>query len=66
MSLKRDPSAKHSRTRDSLNRPASLTRTLCIELFKSLERTRWNTETDIPWDPFDAGKLTDEQALTIK
>ncbi|MBW8305378.1 MAG: ferritin-like domain-containing protein [Thiobacillus sp.] len=39
---------------------------LYIDLFKSLERARWNMETDIPWDTFDAGKLTDEQALTIK
>ena len=39
---------------------------LYIDLFKSLERARWNMETDIPWDQFDASKLTDEQALTIK
>ena len=39
---------------------------LYIDLFKSLERARWNMETDIPWDQFDAGKLSDEQALTIK
>jgi len=39
---------------------------LYIDLFKSLERARWNLETDIPWDTFDASKLTDEQALTIK
>jgi hypothetical protein len=39
---------------------------LYIDLFKSLERARWNMETDIPWDRFDASKLTDEQALTIK
>jgi len=36
------------------------------ELFKSLEQVRWNMETDIPWDQFDASKLTDEQAQTIK
>ncbi|MFP5410864.1 MAG: ferritin-like domain-containing protein, partial [Gammaproteobacteria bacterium] len=39
---------------------------LYIDLFKSLERARWNMETDIPWDQFDASLLTDEQALTIK
>jgi hypothetical protein len=39
---------------------------LYIDLFKSLERARWNMETDIPWDTFDASKLSDEQALTIK
>lgn len=36
------------------------------ELFKSLEQVRWNMETDIPWDEFDASKLTLEQAQTIK
>jgi hypothetical protein len=36
------------------------------ELFKSLERVRWNMDTDIPWDTFDASLLTDEQATTIK
>ena len=36
------------------------------ELFRDLERARWNMESDIPWDTFDASKLTDEQALTIK
>ena len=36
------------------------------ELFRSLEQVRWNMETDIPWDQFDASKLSDEQAQTIK
>jgi hypothetical protein len=36
------------------------------ELFKSLEQVRWNMETDIPWDQFDASKLTEEQAQTIR
>jgi len=36
------------------------------ELYRSLEAVRWNMETDIPWDKFDAGKLTREQAVTIK
>jgi hypothetical protein len=36
------------------------------ELFKSLESVRWNMETDIPWDKFDASLLTDEQAQTIR
>jgi hypothetical protein len=36
------------------------------ELFKSLEAVRWNMESDVPWDTFDAAKLTDEQAQTIK
>jgi hypothetical protein len=36
------------------------------ELFKSLEAVRWNLERDIPWDAFDASKLSDEQAHTVK
>lgn len=36
------------------------------ELFKSLEQVRWNMESDIPWDKFDASQLTDEQAQTIR
>jgi len=39
---------------------------LYTELFKDLERVRWNMETDVPWDSFDASKLSDEQAQTIK
>lgn len=36
------------------------------ELFKSMETVRWNMSADIPWGDFDASKLTDEQAYTIK
>lgn len=36
------------------------------ELFKSMETVRWNMSADIPWDDFDASKLSDEQAYTIK
>lgn len=36
------------------------------ELFKSLEKSRWNMQTDIPWGDFDPALLTDEQAMTIK
>lgn len=36
------------------------------ELFKSLEQVRWNMETDVPWDQYDAALLSDEQAQTIK
>ena len=36
------------------------------EVFKSLERVRWSLDTDIPWTDFDASKLSEEQALTIK
>ncbi len=39
---------------------------LYIDLFKSLERARWNMETDIPWASFEPALLTDEQAMTIK
>lgn len=36
------------------------------ELFKQLEAVRWNMERDIPWSSFDASRLSDEQAQTIK
>jgi hypothetical protein len=36
------------------------------ELFKQLEAVRWNMDEDIPWASFDASRLTDEQAQTIK
>src|SRR5450755_4610199 len=36
------------------------------ELFKQLEAVRWNMALDIPWDQFDAAKLSEEQAQTVK
>jgi hypothetical protein len=36
------------------------------ELFKSLEAVRWNMDRDVPWGEFDAARLSDEQAQTIK
>ncbi|MFN9709173.1 MAG: ferritin-like domain-containing protein [Burkholderiales bacterium] len=36
------------------------------ELFKQLEAVRWSMDADIPWAQFDSGKLSDEQAYTIK
>jgi hypothetical protein len=36
------------------------------ELFASLEKVRWDLTTDIPWKDFDATRLNDEQARTIK
>ena len=36
------------------------------DIFRSLESVRWNLETDVPWGEFDAGKLSEEQAQTIK
>ncbi|MBC7393124.1 MULTISPECIES: ferritin-like domain-containing protein [unclassified Variovorax] len=36
------------------------------ELFRQLESVRWDMERDIPWQSFDATKLTEEQAQTIK
>jgi len=35
------------------------------EIFKQLEAVRWSFD-DIPWERFDAGRLTDEQAQTVK
>lgn len=36
------------------------------DIFRSLESVRWNLETDVPWSEFDAAKLSEEQAQTIK
>jgi hypothetical protein len=36
------------------------------DLFKTLERARWDLRRDVPWDKFDAERLSDEQALTVK
>jgi hypothetical protein len=36
------------------------------ELFRQLESVRWDMDRDIPWQSFDAGLLSDEQAQTIK
>ncbi len=36
------------------------------DLFRDLEKARWNMANDIPWETFDASKLSDEQAMTIK
>ena len=36
------------------------------ELFRQLESVRWDMDKDIPWQSFDATKLSDEQAQTIK
>lgn len=36
------------------------------EIFQSLEAVRWDMGKDIPWDKFEASKLSDEQAKTIK
>src|SRR5437879_13544492 len=36
------------------------------ELFKQLESVRWDMDKDIPWARFEAGRLSDEQAQTIK
>ena len=36
------------------------------ELFKQLEAVRWDMDKDIPWSSYEAAKLSDEQAQTIK
>jgi hypothetical protein len=36
------------------------------ELFKQLEAVRWNMDDDIPWARFEAARLSEEQAQTIK
>ena len=36
------------------------------ELFRQLESVRWDMDKDIPWQSFDASRLSEEQAQTIK
>ena len=36
------------------------------KLFKQLEQARWSLTDDVPWQRFDASRLSDEQAQTIK
>ncbi len=36
------------------------------DLFRDLEKSRWNMASDIPWESFDPTRLSDEQATTIK
>jgi hypothetical protein len=36
------------------------------ELFRNFESVRWSMDTDVPWSAFDASRLSDEQARTIK
>ena len=48
------------------NLPSSTAPMLYPELFRDLEKSRWNMASDIPWQSFDPSRLTDEQAITIK
>ncbi len=48
------------------NLPGSTAPMLYPELFRDLEKSRWNMASDIPWQSFDPSRLTDEQAITIK
>jgi Fatty acid desaturase len=36
------------------------------ELFRTLEQARWTLAGDVPWDAFEASRLDDAQAITIK
>jgi hypothetical protein len=36
------------------------------ELFRQFEAVRWTLEADIPWSDYDASRLTDDQARTVK
>ncbi len=48
------------------NSSTQATPMLYPELFRDLEKSRWNMASDIPWDSFDPSRLSDEQATTIK
>ncbi len=45
---------------------ADRTPMLYPDLFKAFEAVRWNFESDVPWQSFDATLLSDDQARTIK
>jgi hypothetical protein len=36
------------------------------ELFRQFESVRWSLANDVPWEAFEAARLSDEQARTIK
>ncbi|GIK88438.1 MAG: ferritin-like domain-containing protein [Burkholderiales bacterium] len=36
------------------------------ELFRQFEEVRWSLKEDVPWQAFDGGLLSDEQARTVK
>jgi hypothetical protein len=36
------------------------------ELFRQFESVRWTLESDVPWEEHDPGKLTEDQARTVK
>jgi hypothetical protein len=36
------------------------------ELFRQFESVRWTLESDVPWHEYDASRLTDDQARTVK
>ncbi len=55
---------EHKTIIDATSRNAS--NMLFPKLFREMEGIRWIMEKDIPWDNFDANKLSDEQAITIK
>jgi hypothetical protein len=42
------------------------TQMLYSDLFQSFEKARWEMARDIPWGEFDAARLSEEQAKTIK
>ncbi len=46
--------------------PPTMKTMIYQELFANFEKSRWEMGRDIPWGDFDASRLTDEQARTIK
>ena len=39
---------------------------LYSDLFRNLEQARWSLGADVPWGRFEADRLTDEQAQTVR
>src|SRR4249919_1332071 len=62
------PTRRHSPRSGPATKLRRLQGTLMLypELFKQLEAVRWNMDLDIPWDQFDASRLSEEQAQTVK
>ena len=47
-------------------RKSGMTTMLYTDLFASFEKARWEMSKDIPWHQFDASRLSEEQAQTIR
>jgi hypothetical protein len=49
-----------------LKTKSEATMLLYPELYRSLEQARWSMADDVPWNRFDRGQLSEEQAFSVK